>query len=177
MADNGKDAIPTLVDTILSDIVKFPDEAAIIGRLVVGYGVIELSLWRSLAAHMGVDEEATRLMFQRMGEKARIDVVEAALRSPFVTLGMGRELTSAIKSVHKCREIRNRYAHTYWDGDGDFLRFAALEKAAKGSGEISVELQPLPLDLLIEQEERFVRCRAELNALADAFNAAKVSMA
>ncbi len=158
--------------TILDELKGHPEEAAILGRLVIGYGILELALWGSLAASVGNDDEATRLMFQRMGEKARIDVVEAALRSPFEKAGLGERLTYAIKDLHKCREIRNKYAHTYWDGTGKYLRYAPLEKAAKGSGKIDILLQPLPLDLLMEQEDSFIRCRDTLARLERDFREA-----
>ena len=162
--------------TILDELNGFPAEAAILGRLVVGYGILELALWRSLAASLNNDDEATRLMFQRMGEKARIDVVEAALCSAFENAGLGGRLAAAIKDMHKCREIRNKYAHTYWDGDGKYLRYVPLEKAAKGNGKIDILLQPLPLDLLMEQEERFIRCRETLLQLEHDFREARSSI-
>lgn len=162
--------------TILSEISKFPLEIAIIGRLIVGYGMLELALWRSLDAVIGNDDEATRIMFQRMGEMARLNVVEASIRDAANKIGLGEALSTAIKNTHKCREIRNKYAHAYWDDNEDFLRSAPLEKAAKADGDIKILLTPVTLELLIEQEERFIRCRDELHDLREKFVAALPSI-
>lgn len=151
--------------TILSEISKFPLEMAIIGRLVTGYGMLELALWRSLSTVINDPDEATRIMFQRMGELARLNVVEACLRAAANETGLGEALSLAMNNTHKCREIRNKYAHAYWDDSEVFLRSAPLEKAAKADGDIKILLTPITLELLIEQEERFIRCRDELNAL------------
>src|SRR5688500_6557574 len=66
--------------SILIAFQRYPKEAAIIGRLLAGYGDLEYELHLSLGAALGSDEAALRAMFRVRGEKQRIQIADALMR-------------------------------------------------------------------------------------------------
>src|ERR1700738_2356229 len=56
----------------------YHQEAAIIGRLLAGYGELEFLLCRCVAATLGGDlSKATRILFRSRGEEHRISAADA----------------------------------------------------------------------------------------------------
>ena len=75
---------------------KFRLEGEIIGRLVVGYGEMELDLCHCIAQGIGDLDMALKAMFRARGETSRIDITEAMGQKVYVSLGIGATFREAI---------------------------------------------------------------------------------
>jgi hypothetical protein len=138
--------------TFLSD---FPEEEAILGRLVVGYGELEFEVLNCLAVVLGDVPTATRVLFRTRGEEQRLQVADALLREPFSSNNLGDTYCSAFADMMHCRKVKNQYAHTHWFSRASGLAFIDLEATAKKSGK-SVTYLPIDLELVKEQEDFFI---------------------
>ena len=118
--------------TILRAFLTFPNEAALIGRMLAGYADLEIDLMHS-AKEVRADLDSTlKAMFRTRGNAQRIDVTDALARQPYHALGIGTQFEMAIGAVRYCLRIRNLYAHcTWWDDNSAQLAFANLEELAK----------------------------------------------
>jgi hypothetical protein len=137
---------------------RFPTEAAIIGRIVIGYGELEISLMNCVHMARGGDLEVVlKTMFRTRGEAQRISIADALSRQIFIGFGLDAEFAKAISDMDYCRTIRNQYAHCIWHNDGSGrLGFVNLEELAKGNvfvaNLIGVTTRHLDVPLLQEQE-------------------------
>ncbi len=140
-------------DSILDAFQRHPAEAAIIGRMLAGYGELEFELHSCLGAALDCDEEAMRAMFRVRGEKQRIEIADALMRKRYHAIGLGEQYCEAIGAMHWCRTCRNRYAHCHWWSDTNGLFFLSLETAARrNSDPIRIRFLPIDMPLLQEQE-------------------------
>jgi hypothetical protein len=135
---------------------KHPKEAAIIGRLLAGYGELEFALGLCVTAVIGDIDVMVKVLFRSRGEEARISIADALVRHKFVGTPLYEPYQQAISDMQHCKTIRNQYAHCHFDGqDTDVLRFVDLEKTAKSTTDTVVKRTPLGLDVLQAQEEFF----------------------
>ena len=111
----------------------YPSEAEIIGRIVIGYGELEISLMNCVQMGRGGDlDTVLKAMFRARGEMQRIDIADALGRQVFANLGLDTEFAKAIDDMNYCRTIRNQYAHCIWHDDGSGqLGFVNLEEIAR----------------------------------------------
>jgi hypothetical protein len=149
--------------TILSSFVRHPEEAAIIGRLIAGYGELEFDL--AFCVRWIIDDEDTafKVMYRAPGEMQRILMADALARTK-LPQGRGRTtFEQIVASMHHCRKIRNQYAHCHWYEYADgTLVFINLEEIAAQHDAVVISsvTQRVPtLDLLREQESFFVNVR------------------
>jgi len=77
-----------MAKNILPVFRTFPEEGQIIGRLVVGYGVLEFYLICCLGPALGSDDRALRALFRVRSESTRIDVADALMRPPYKEIGL-----------------------------------------------------------------------------------------
>jgi hypothetical protein len=139
---------------------KFPNEAAIIGRLLAGYSKLEISLLH--CAHVVRDDFDTvmKAMYRTRGETQRIDVADAFGRQHYRRHKIGTHFEMAVGSMRHCLKIRNQFAHCVWYDDlSGTLAFTDLEDTARGH-DFLVDFVTLPIfhiDLatLRSQEEFF----------------------
>jgi hypothetical protein len=111
----------------------FPREMAVIGRLLLDYGELELDLMNCIQVVRNYDMNSTlKAMFRIRGEMSRIQIADALGRVPYAKIGLEAEFSAVIDGIDHCRKIRNKYAHTYWhDPDmGKALCYVALEELA-----------------------------------------------
>ena len=90
--------------------IRFPQEAAIIGRLLAGYGELEFELSRCLGAALGDDNTAARALFRVRGEKQRILTADALMRHKYHAADLETRYSETIACMHWCRTARNQYA-------------------------------------------------------------------
>jgi hypothetical protein len=141
-----------------SIMTRFPTQAAIIGRIVIGYGELEIALMNCVHMARGGDLDVVlKAMFGTRGEAQRISIADALGRQVFIGLGLDAEFANAIADMDYCRTIRNQYAHCIWHNDGSRrLGFVNLEELAKGNvfvpNLIGVITRYLDVSLLQEQE-------------------------
>ena len=156
--------------TIMPAFDKFPEEGGIIGRLLAGYGELELGLCFCVAVARNDFDMVFKAMFRPRGETNRIDIADAIGRKPFQKLNLETRFSESVGSVRYCLKIRNQFAHCHWtDGFGRQLGFVQLEDTAKSNKSVDNVYQTKARDidhaLLQEQEAYFVYTRRCLTAL------------
>jgi hypothetical protein len=136
-----------MAKNILPVFRTFPEEGQIIGRLVVGYGVLEFYLSCCLGPALGSDDRALRALFRVRSESTRIDVADALMRPPYKEIGLQDKYNEMLGAIRHCKTIRNH----------GWLMFASLDAAVKSrEGGIAVPYSPINLAALKAQEEYFV---------------------
>ena len=150
--------------TMLRPFVERPEEAAIIARLLAGYGELEFFLHLNVSEVLGSQDMSARVLFRLRSEQQRIDVADSILRAPFEQQGLLGPYKDAHDAMQSCRKIRNQYAHCHWDLDDDGnLRFTSLDEAAKTkTGSVVLKFALIEKDLLVKQEEYFAYCQGML---------------
>lgn len=144
----------------------FPKEMAVIGRILLDYGEIELDLMNCIQVAREFDLNGTlKAMFRIRGETNRILIADGLGRAIYEKLGLGAEFDDLISTLRNCLAIRNRYAHAYWhDPDqGKALCYVSLEELAKEDSEVK-DLSKLSFfyidePLLLKQEAYFEYAR------------------
>lgn len=117
---------------ILRAFQDFPNEAALIGRMLAGYADLEIDLMHCAKAVRGDLDVALKTMFRGRGNAQRINIADALGRQPYRDLGLGAEFERGIGAVRYCLKIRNLYAHcTWWNDNSGQLAFANLEELAQ----------------------------------------------
>jgi hypothetical protein len=156
-----------MTDSIMPAFDRYPVEAAIIGRLLAGYGELEYDLADCLGAVIDDQNTAFRAMFRTRSEEYRIWTADALLRPAFQRLELTNFWERTRRALSKCKEIRNQYAHCHWHEDKG-LHFTHIEKAAKTqAGMLMLDFWPVDAKLLKRQEEFFrytERCLTYLRA-------------
>src|ERR1700743_691858 len=104
---------PTLREKMMFPIhSRFPKEMAVIGRLLVDYGELELDLMSCVQVLGDYDINSTlKSMFRIRGETNRIDIADALGRVPYTAVKMQAEFDAVIAAMRQCLKIRNMYGH------------------------------------------------------------------
>lgn len=145
----------------LSELDEFPDEAAIVGRLILAYGELEWTLSLCLAA---VLDDATwnerlnragRTLYRARGEEHRINVADALMRDRFKLAGLDPPYSEFIGDLRYCKRIRNQYAHCHWRVDENSLTLFSFEEGAKSNDDFTMQPYSLTLPVLKAQEAFF----------------------
>jgi hypothetical protein len=146
---------------ILSPFLKFPDGAAIIGRLSAGYTTLEVGLMHCVQVVRDDFDAVLKAMFRVRGETARINIADALGRHFYNDRGLGTEFGMAIGAIRHCLKIRNQYAHCVWYGDrSDKLAFVNVEEIARDNARLidlkSLTVRYVDVPILQAQEDYFV---------------------
>lgn len=143
-----------MTKNILPAFQNHPKEARIIGRLLAGYGELELQLCQCLRYAIHNLPTAVNVLFQLRGEDQRIQIADALMKHIYEDAGLLDSYTLTIKYLRHCKSIRNQYAHCHWNSENkNALYFVKLEKAAKTR---STELKWRKIDLtLLRHQENF----------------------
>ncbi len=78
--------------SIMSAFDKFPIEGATIGRLLAGYGELELYLCMCVGEIQADSTMVFKTMFRTHGASQRIDIADAIGRQPFESIKSGTKL-------------------------------------------------------------------------------------
>lgn len=150
-------------------------EAAIIGRIVLGYTEIEIAVWEMLKAVLGDGDAAARIIWRAGQADARLAVADALIRPAAVSANLLKKYTQTLGEIHSCREARNQFAHGYWDRSATgVLECARLETAAKErDGNLTAALLPYSLHKLKHIERQFIRTHRAAMDLAAALSASR----
>ena len=148
----------------------FPEEGAILGRLLTGYTDIEYQLCLCSGVGGGDTAKAIRDIFSKRGESKRVDIANKFGVAGYEAVGLGTKFREAINDIFCCLKIRNQYAHCIWhDPLEGKLAFAHLEEIAspKGAGADirNLTLKFVDVPLLDHQEKFFFYTRDTLNYL------------
>jgi hypothetical protein len=119
---------------LAKDLDKFPDEANLVGRILVSYANLEIDLMNCVKVANDNLDTALKTMFRSRGETQRIQVADALGRQQFKDIGLTTEFEMAIGAMNICKNIRNQYAHcNWWDDLTGKLAFASLEEISKSN--------------------------------------------
>jgi hypothetical protein len=91
-----------------------PQEGMIIGRLMTGYGELELVMCKCLIAVDGIIDLPIRKFFNVRGAAKRIETARQVLAASYSEAGLQALLTEALDDMEWCRQVRNQYAHCQW---------------------------------------------------------------
>jgi hypothetical protein len=111
---------------------RHPEEAEIIGRLVVGFGEIEIAFCTTAAKTLQIHgasmyDRVMRSLYTIKVTSARLDVADQLMRPSFEKEGLAAEYLNTVDMVNCCRGLRNQYAHCNWtDKPGRMLGFSLL---------------------------------------------------
>jgi hypothetical protein len=136
------------------------DEGVILGRLLAGYGELELEMCSCLIAVEGIFDFPIRTIFNKgVGAERRIKIAKRTLKSDFANAGLLADLMRALTDLNWCREIRNQYSHCHWYWTArEGLCFVNLEELARQPTPISslmANRHPIDVPLLTAQEDYF----------------------
>lgn len=114
------------------------EEATIVGRLLAGYGELELSMCGCIAKIPGYDiHSGIKEIFGNKGAENRIKNAKKIMRVPYTDAGLGAEFSETMSDMNWCREIRNQFAHCHWDDwSRRGLKFVDLEEVASMTGKV-----------------------------------------
>jgi hypothetical protein len=133
--------------------LRHPEEAAIIGRLLTGYGELEYVMAMCLGAAMDDEHTAIRTLFRMKSE--RVTVANSLLFPLCDRFGLAGPYSAAIGGMRHCAKIRNLYAHSNWADDANSgLYFVDLIDTANGTNFVHKWLHT-DVDLLRIQEDFF----------------------
>jgi hypothetical protein len=144
---------------IVPDFGRFTAEAGIIGRLLAGYGELELELSSCVGAAIGMDI-ALRKLFSKHGAEKRIELAKQHAKALYNKVGLEALFDMVIADIDYCRKIRNQYAHCHWYGTStDGLGFMDLEAISRSSGAIwPLEAHRRLIDAaLLQKQEAFFK--------------------
>jgi hypothetical protein len=153
------------MESLFSVFRKYPDESAIVGRLLSGYSILEIDLMHCVSQVRDDLDTVLKAMFRNRGETSRINVADAFGRHYYHKHSLRSEFETAIGAVRYCLKIRNQYAHSIWWDYSGRLAFAAIEDVAKLNTLVTDlgNLDPLCVDLLLlQQQEAYFNCTDDL---------------
>ncbi|WFU77404.1 hypothetical protein QA645_22890 [Bradyrhizobium sp. CIAT3101] len=133
------------------------EQGKIIGKILVGYGELEVGLLSCLVAVERHIDLPVKRLFERMPAEKRIKLARQTLLPAFADAGLEADMKECLADLDWCRDLRNQYAHCQWGWtSNDGLFFVNLEQlAANHVGPITrVMNHPryLGVSLLKEQE-------------------------
>lgn len=140
---------------------RFSNEAAIIGRLLAGYGEIDLSFavcTAQVLAHGNKKHKDTilRAIFRMKTESARVNLADTLIHPKLAEQKLAGDYSYIIGCIKHCLKIRNQFSHCHWaDYDGAGLFFTNLEDAAEKKDGFDYEWLHIDVPLLVEQENLF----------------------
>ncbi len=91
-----------MVTTIMPAFGRYPQEGAIIGRLLAGYADLELELCFCVACARDDFDMVFKSMFRSRGETQRVDIADAMGRQEYRALRLGTYFEEAIAGMGFC---------------------------------------------------------------------------
>jgi hypothetical protein len=131
------------------------EEGKIIGKILAGYGELEVTVLLCLVAVEGQLDLPIRQLFKRMPAERRLEKACKALAQDFKNAGLGSEMDEALSDLDWCRKLRNQYAHCQWGWTPvDGLFFVNLEQLADQAAPIQKVMDhPRRIDVPLLQEQ------------------------
>jgi hypothetical protein len=130
--------------------------AAIVGRLLAGYGELEFLLafcvgaadasrtapepGQQIGVHRAYHEhQAIKDMFRERGETNRFNRAKKRMNKEFARASMKADYTETMSAMHQCLKIRNLFAHCHWtQSKKRGLFFINLEDVAVATGPLKL---------------------------------------
>lgn len=144
---------------IIIGLERYPKEAALIGRLMLGYAELEVDMAFFASEVMRDRELVMKTLYRTRGETQRIAIADAMMRPKYRSGPLKTKYEEAIAGLKYCVQVRNQYAHCTWNHDElAGLRFLDFEEYAisnKPWAEATLTAHRVTIKLLEEQEAFF----------------------
>jgi hypothetical protein len=165
---------PSMAETIMPCFNIAKREGDLIGRILAGYGELELEMAQCAMAANGNDvDKVVKRLFKDRGELKRIRMADSMMKAQYGRVGLRVPYDRAIKDMNFCRTIRNQYAHCNWyHTTAEGLCFIDLEHLARLSKrivQVTARRRPLNVALLEQQEVYFKYVQRCFWYLAEAY--------
>jgi hypothetical protein len=148
-------------------------EGALLGRLLAGYGELELTMCACLIAVEGIFDTPIRSIFGSRGAEKRIKCARRLLLPEYSKANLQDELEQALDDMELCRQIRNQYSHCHWYWtQEEGLCFVNLEELATSERQILELMEnrhPVDTALLSAQEAFFNYVKESFTHLGSAY--------
>src|SRR5262249_61687044 len=141
---------------------QYPKEAAIISRLLGGYGELEYLVAICLGRALGNLKIGVRVIYRATGETQRIRLADALMKEGFEKVGLTAEYADCLGAIRKCVAIRNKFSHCHWAHLPMGLFFTEVRTAALAGEELRFDWKEATLNLLTEYEAYFEYCHKYL---------------
>jgi hypothetical protein len=162
-----------MTETIMPCFDRYPKEGNIIGRLLAGYGELELEMCDCVDAATNDLDAAIRKLFGIRGEAKRIKMADSLMKGAYTAAGLGSKYKTTMAKMDWCRTVRNQYAHCNWyDTVAEGLCFIDLERSAtlkRRIVKITRDKRPLDVSILERQEAYFKYVQKCFWHLAEAY--------
>jgi hypothetical protein len=131
--------------------------AAVVGRLLAGYGELELLLaycvgtadaartkpkpGQQIGEHrIHYENQAIKDLFRNRGGYERLKMAKKRMNKAFAEAGLKNDYIETMGAMQKCLEVRNLFAHCHWaQSKKRGLYFINLEDAAIASGPLKLD--------------------------------------
>jgi hypothetical protein len=143
--------------TIMPGFDRHPKEAALIGRLLVAFGEIEVSL-AVVVGNVGLQdlELGLRSIYKVRGTASRLELADALVRQKLIKSGLEQEYFTNKDAIKWCQTIRNQFAHCIWADDLNAgLFFTDLQDAAERVDMLRFNWRHVDVALLTQQLDYF----------------------
>lgn len=139
---------------------EWPEEAAIVSRVLACYGEHEFTLAVALGRALGDVRKGLRVFFRSRGETARIGLADLLTRDAMQAAGLKDQFADTIGGMRVCVQFRNMFAHCHWGSlkhglASDGLFFVSLDRAAQSGSTIRYEWQHASMPWLQQVEAYF----------------------
>lgn len=143
---------------------RFPEHAALIGTLVIGYSELDISMVDAAGTAIGLRFPLLDAAEAVNSELTRIELVRRMSQKHFAHIGLEQQFLHAISCQDFCREVRNYYAHCHY-ADFDAGKVLAVVKAKDLFSDQSMTVAKMPWrliedEILIRQEAFFENTRS-----------------
>jgi hypothetical protein len=137
---------------------RHPEEAAIIGRLVVAFGELEFTICQLAADAFGMLMPILRTLYRSRMTSSRLDTAYNLALPVCERHQLGEDWKDAYAAVLDCLRIRNRYAHSNWADHPATpgLFFTDLSAAADAASGFEFDWRHIDVAILQNQESYFV---------------------
>lgn len=146
---------------------QYPNEAALIGRMVTSFSELELTFGMIAGTALGIQSLALRSLYRGRSTSGRIELSDVFIRHLIHESGLVPDYEEALGAMRHCLKIRNNYAHCQWSPGLNGLFFANLEEAASRPSGFEMDQKHVDLMLLTEQETYFDYTRSFLLYFGD----------
>lgn len=131
----------------------------IVGRFVIEYGELEWQLCLFAGHIIGDPNAAIKTMYRIRSESQRLAVADALVRNRIENEEIKSIYEQTFAHLHRCRKIRNQYAHTNWvNAGGSRLCFVKIEEIAESNrvaDTLDLTKYHLTLEVVTDQQ-RFI---------------------
>jgi hypothetical protein len=134
---------------------RFPAEAALVGRMLSGFGEIEITTCRNAANATSLGNIAWKVLYGIGATSARIDTADRLMHPYFEEHGLGQHHKTAIGMVRHCIKIRNQYAHCNWGDHHEAGLFFADLRTSANTEDFSHDWKHVDSTILDEQFSYF----------------------